>query len=56
MIFCIILLDEVFAHLDQKRSMYLSEFLLDLGIQIWITDTGVEHIDFFYKNTNLLRL
>lgn len=52
----IILLDEVFAHLDQKRSMYLSEFLLDLGIQIWITDTGVEHIDFFYKNTNLLRL
>ena len=52
----IILLDEVFSHLDRKRSIYLSEFLLNLGIQIWITDTETQHIDFFADSANLLKL
>jgi DNA replication and repair protein RecF len=52
----IILLDEVFVHLDKKRSIYLSEFLLDLGIQVWITDTGTEHIDFFINKSTIMKL
>jgi DNA replication and repair protein RecF len=52
----IVLLDEVFSHLDRKRSIYLSEFLLNLGIQIWITDTETQHIDFFADSANLLKL
>jgi DNA replication and repair protein RecF len=52
----IVLLDEVFAHLDRKRSIALSEFLVELDVQVWVTDTEKDHIDFFSNSVNLINL
>ena len=45
----IILLDEVFTHLDGQKKSILLEKLLDLQSQIWITATEKEQ---FFKNKN----
>ena len=45
----IILLDEVFTHLDGKKKSSLLEKLVDLQSQIWITATEKEQ---FFKNKN----
>ena len=43
----IILLDEVFTHLDEKKKVSLLEKLVDLQSQIWITATEKEN---FFKD------
>lgn len=38
----ILLLDEVVAHLDLKRRAELTEEILDIGVQAWLTGTDAE--------------
>ncbi|MBE0529341.1 MAG: DNA replication and repair protein RecF, partial [Rhodospirillales bacterium] len=38
----LLLLDEVAAHLDQRRRLALFEELLGLGAQVWMTGTETE--------------
>ena len=45
----IILLDEVFTHLDGEKKLSLLEKLIDLQSQIWITATEKEK---FFKDKN----
>ena len=46
----IILLDEVFTHLDLDKKKSLLDKLVELGSQIWITATEKE--SFFQNNKN----
>ena len=39
MIWLLLLLDEIAAHLDENRRASLFELILDLGAQAWITGT-----------------
>ena len=41
----ILLLDEIFVHLDDKRRQYLIEFFNDLNLQLWVTATNLEGIE-----------
>ena len=43
----ILLLDEIFVHLDETRRKYLVEFLVASGSQVWITSTEDEVAEYF---------
>jgi DNA replication and repair protein RecF len=40
----LVLIDEVAAHLDEQRREEVLQALLDLGAQIWVTETEVERL------------
>ena len=52
----ILLLDEVFLHLDSIRKQYLTIFLITIKSQIWITATyldGIEKLVYYAELINL---
>jgi DNA replication and repair protein RecF len=52
----ILLLDEVFVHLDNKRKQYLADYLLSVGLQTWITGTESGAIEPLEHKAELIRL
>ncbi|MCC8419043.1 MAG: AAA family ATPase [Rickettsia endosymbiont of Glossina mortisans submortisans] len=52
----ILLLDEVFVHLDNKRRGYLIEFFTGLNMQLWVTATDLEGIENFANKAQLIKL
>jgi DNA replication and repair protein RecF len=52
----ILLLDEVFVHLDNKRQQYLADYLLSVGLQTWITGTDSSAIEPLEHKAELIRL
>ncbi|HJD55456.1 MAG TPA: DNA replication/repair protein RecF [Rickettsia endosymbiont of Pyrocoelia pectoralis] len=52
----ILLLDEVFVHLDDKRREYLTEFFTNINSQIWVTATDLEGIENFANKAQLIKL
>ena len=52
----IILLDEVFVHLDKRRSEYLSELLFSTGSQVWVTDTEDQRLQSLAKKAEIINL
>ncbi|AFB20607.1 DNA replication/repair protein RecF [Rickettsia canadensis] len=52
----VLLLDEVFVHLDDKRREYLTEFFTYLNLQLWITTTNLESIENFASKAQLIKL
>ncbi|WP_341790548.1 DNA replication/repair protein RecF [Rickettsia endosymbiont of Polydrusus tereticollis] len=52
----ILLLDEVFVHLDNKRREYLTEFFITAGLQLWITATDLQGIESLARHAQLVEL
>ncbi|MDR0297025.1 MAG: DNA replication/repair protein RecF [Rickettsia sp.] len=52
----ILLLDEVFVHLDSKRRQYLINLFLELGLQLWVTATDLNGIESLTKKAELVKL
>lgn len=52
----ILLLDEVFVHLDEVRRGYLIELFLGLKLQLWVTATDLNGIESLAKKTELIKL
>lgn len=52
----ILLLDEVFVHLDNKRREYLIEYFLNVGLQIWVTATDLNGIENLSKRAEIIKL
>lgn len=52
----ILLLDEVFVHLDDKRRDYLTELFIGSNLQLWVTATGLEGIEEFGNKCQLIKL
>lgn len=52
----ILLLDEVFVHLDKKRKQYLVEYFLSVGLQTWVTGTDSSGIELLENKSELIRL
>ena len=52
----ILLLDEVFVHLDDKRRDYLTELFIGSNLQLWVTATGLEGIEEFRNKCQLIKL
>ncbi|WP_341793201.1 MULTISPECIES: DNA replication/repair protein RecF [unclassified Rickettsia] len=52
----ILLLDEVFVHLDDKRREYLTEFFITVGLQLWITATDLQGIESLANHAQLIEL
>lgn len=52
----IILLDELFVHLDENRKNYLSEYIISTKLQTFITDTNISNISRLSKHSNMIRL
>lgn len=51
----ILLLDEIFVHLDEVRREYLAEFLANSGSQIWVTSTE-DDVGKYFSKPQLIRL
>lgn len=51
----ILLLDEIFVHLDEMRREYLAEFLTSSKSQVWITSTEDDVVKYF-KNPQVVNL
>ncbi|ADE29538.1 DNA replication/repair protein RecF [Rickettsia prowazekii] len=52
----ILLLDEIFVHLDDKRRQYLMGFFNALNIQLWVTATDLDGIENFANKAQLIKL
>ncbi|WPY00884.1 DNA replication and repair protein RecF [Candidatus Trichorickettsia mobilis] len=52
----ILLLDEVFVHLDSIRKQYLINFLVTVQLQIWITATDLDGIEELANYAELVNL
>ncbi|CAF1123003.1 unnamed protein product [Didymodactylos carnosus] len=52
----ILLLDEVFVHLDEARRGYLIELFLELKLQLWVTATDLNGIEALVKKAELIKL
>ncbi len=52
----ILLLDEIFVHLDAKRKKYLVDFFLESPLQLWITATDLNGIECLTKKAQLIKL
>lgn len=52
----IILLDELFAHLDNKRKQYLVDFFKSSNMQIWITTANLEDVPKLSQDFQVIRL
>lgn len=51
----IILLDEIFTHLDEDRRIILSEFLVNMDLQSFVTSTEDDFCQFYAKNSNIIK-
>ena len=51
----LLLLDEVAAHLDEKRRGFLFEELSDVGSQVWLTGTDISLFDQMGKRARFFR-
>lgn len=52
----ILLLDEAFVHLDDRRKDYLIDFFVESGLQSWITATDLSGIEKLAKQAEVVRL
>lgn len=52
----VLLLDEVFVHLDDKRREYLTEFFTSINLQLWVTATDLKGIEEFGNKSQLIKL
>ncbi|NRB10047.1 MAG: DNA replication/repair protein RecF [Rickettsiaceae bacterium] len=52
----ILLLDELFVHLDDVRKNYLIEFVLNSGLQSFITATDINDIKELSKHSQIVKL
>lgn len=52
----IILLDELFVHLDQTRRQELSDYIMSTKIQTFITTTDMIGLQFLQGNANIINL
>ena len=52
----ILLLDEVFAHLDEDYKLFLSNEIISLGAQVWMTGSAVDNFDCFKKKCEIFKL
>lgn len=52
----IMLLDELFVHLDNRRKEYLTEYLLTSNIQAWITATDLNGIEKLASQSQVVNL
>lgn len=52
----IILLDELFAHLDYRRRNELSEYLANESIQTFVTSTENEFCELYAKNAEIIHI
>ena len=52
----ILLLDEIFVHLDDKRKQYLVDFFLTVGLQLWVTATDLRGIECLAQKAQLIQL
>jgi len=52
----ILLLDEVFSHLDEVRREALSREIIDIGIQAWMTSTEASHYMTFGGKSYIINL
>lgn len=52
----ILLLDEVFVHLDDRRKKYLSDFFTGSGMQVWITATETAGIKEFAETALMVEV
>jgi DNA replication and repair protein RecF len=52
----ILLLDEVFVHLDDRRKKYLSEFFIESKMQLWVTATDLTGIKDLADLSNVVDL
>lgn len=52
----ILLLDEVFVHLDDRRRNYLTEFFISINLQLWVTATDLKGIEEFGNKSQLIKL
>lgn len=52
----ILLLDEIFVHLDDKRKDYLINFLKTANLQVWITATDFKGIEALAKYSQVIML
>lgn len=52
----IMLLDEIFVHLDNRRKQYLIDFLVQSGMQLWITATDTSGIESLVPKAQLIKL
>lgn len=52
----ILLLDEIFVHLDDRRKDYLINFFIDAGLQTWTTATDLRGIENFASSSEVIDL
>ena len=52
----ILLLDEIFVHLDDTRKTYLIDFFKNSGLQIWITATDLRGIEGLENSSEVVDL
>lgn len=52
----ILLLDEIFVHLDEQRRDYLIEYFLSIGVQIWVTATDLNGIGRLAQKSQIVKL
>jgi DNA replication and repair protein RecF len=52
----ILLMDEIFVHLDDRRKQYLIDFFLNINLQVWITATDLNGIENFANVAHVIRL
>jgi DNA replication and repair protein RecF len=52
----IILLDDIVAHLDEERRRLLSDIILNIGAQVWITGTDQNMFRFIKNNTEFVTI
>ncbi len=52
----ILLLDELFVHLDEERCKFLSEYILQTKLQTFVTTTDIIHLEYLAKNAKIINL
>lgn len=52
----ILLMDELFVHLDDLRKKYLSDYVINRGVQVFITATDTNGIENIANNAQLVAL
>jgi DNA replication and repair protein RecF len=50
----LLLLDEIFTHLDNRRKEYLTDFLISSSLQAWITATDTQGIERLVQQSQLI--
>ena len=52
----ILLLDEVFVHLDNVRKSSLAEYIINSNLQTFITDTQLANLENFTNNSQTIHI